>query len=176
MTKESLKLDQLDFKLLEILQENCRIPIKKLAKQLGVPKSTVHYRIKRLEAEKIITGWSVRLDSQKLGKRFTSITFVRGKYGPDYHKKIGEKLAQIPGVVGVYFVFGDNDFVVLTLSDDREDFIQKLEIMYNMTDIERTSSLIVGKTIKEDPTIEFTSSVSRNESQNWLPNARALRA
>jgi DNA-binding Lrp family transcriptional regulator len=83
------------------------------------------------------------------------ITLVRAKYGPDYHEKLGNILAQIPGVWAVYFVFGDTDFIVLTKSDNREDFLKKLENMMNMKEIERTNTQVVAKTLKEDPRIEL---------------------
>jgi DNA-binding Lrp family transcriptional regulator len=134
---------------------DCRTSLEKIAKKLGVPKSTVHYRIRRLEAEKIIEGYYAKVNATKLGKDYVTITLVRAKYGPDYHEKLGNILAQIPGVWAVYFVFGDTDFIVLTKSDNREDFLKKLENMMNMKEIERTNTQVVAKTLKEDPRIEL---------------------
>jgi DNA-binding Lrp family transcriptional regulator len=148
-------LDELDREILKILQMDCRTSVEKIAKKLGVPKSTVHYRIKRLEAEKIIEGYYAKVNATKLGKDYVTITLVRAKYGPDYHERLGNMLAQIPGVWAVYFVFGDTDFIVLTRSDNREDFMKKLEKMMNMKEIERTNTQVVAKTLKEDPRIEL---------------------
>jgi DNA-binding Lrp family transcriptional regulator len=148
-------LDELDKEILKILQMDCRTSLEKIAKKLGVPKSTVHYRIRRLEAEKIIEGYYAKVNATKLGKDYVTITLVRAKYGPDYHEKLGNILAQIPGVWAVYFVFGDTDFIVLTKSDNREDFLKKLENMMNMKEIERTNTQVVAKTLKEDPRIEL---------------------
>lgn len=143
-------IDELDLKILKILQDDCRISLEQIAKMVGVPKSTIYYRIKRLEEEGIIEGYYAKINFAKLGKDYLTITFVKAKYAPGYHEKIGEKLSKISGVWGVYFIFGENDFVVLTRSKDREDYLRKLELMMNMPEIERTNTQVVAKVIKED--------------------------
>jgi DNA-binding Lrp family transcriptional regulator len=121
---------------------------------LGVPKSTVHYRIGRLERENIIEGYYAKLNAGRLGYDYLAVVLVRAKYGPQYLKKVGSKLAKIPGVWAVYYVLGDYDFIVLIRAFNREDYMQKLERISNMTDIERTSTQVVGRVVKEDPRIE----------------------
>lgn len=148
--------DALDAQILNILQDDCRVPRERMAKELAVPKSTVHYRIKRLEADGVIAGYGARVDGTKLGKDYVTLTFIRTKYGGGYHERIGRALAAIPGAAAVYLVFGEADFVVLIKSKDRAEYMQKLESIINMVDIERTHTQIIAKTIKEDPRITVT--------------------
>jgi DNA-binding Lrp family transcriptional regulator len=155
LLEQRRSLDDIDVKILEILQKDCRTSLEQIANKLGVPKSTIHYRIKRLEGEKTIEGYYTKVDAMKLGKDYIAIIFVRAKYGPSYHERVGKLLAQIPGVWAVYFVLGNTDFIVLTRADNREDFMAKLEKITNMNEIERTTTLIVAKTVKEDPRIEL---------------------
>jgi len=155
MSNNHKSLDELDKEILKILQMDCRTSLEQIAKKLGVPKSTVHYRIKRLEGEKIIEGYYAKVNASKLGKDYLTITLVRAKYGPSYHERLGKMLAQIEGVWAVYFVFGDTDFIILTRSNNREDFMKKLEKIMSMEEIERTNTQVVAKTIKEDPRIEL---------------------
>lgn len=131
--------------------------MEKFAKKIGIPKSTVHYRIKKLESEGIIEGYYAKLNANLLGKDYTTITFVRGKFGPKYHQKIGSLLAEIPGVTGVYFILGEQDFVFLCMSNNRQDFMEKLEHIYELEEIERTNTLVVMKTIKEDHRLDLES-------------------
>jgi DNA-binding Lrp family transcriptional regulator len=145
----------MDVRILEMLQKDCRTSLKQMANELGVPKSTVHYRMKRLEEEGIIEGYHAKVDATKLGKDYVAIIFIRAKYSPSYHEKVGKLLAQIPGVWAVYFVLGDIDFIVLARASNRDDFMGKLEKITNMIEIERTSTQIVAKTLKEDPRIEI---------------------
>jgi len=147
-------LDKVDKVLLRILQRDSRIPLQKVAKMLGIPKSTVHYRIGRLERDNIIEGYYARLNAARLGYDYLALVLVKAKYGPQYHKKVGKKLSKIPGVWAVYYVLGDYDFAVLIRATDRDDYMQKLERLSDMSDIERTNTQIVGRVIKEDPRID----------------------
>lgn len=153
--KQKVQLDDIDIEILKVLQTDCRVTLDQMSKILKVPKSTLHYRIKRLEKQGVIEGYYAKVNPAKLGKEYITITLVRAKYGPGYHKRVGEKLAKFPGVWGVYFVLGDTDFVVLTRANSREDFMKVLEQMINSKEIERTSTMAVIEIVKEDPRIEL---------------------
>jgi len=144
-------LDKIDRLILELLQKDCRIALQTIAKRAGTPKSTIHYRIKRLEQEGIVEGYYAKLNAARMRNDYMAVVFVKSKYGPKYHERIGQKLTQIPGVWAVYYVLGELDFIVLIRATDREDYMSKLEKMSAMREIERTSTQVVGKVIKEDP-------------------------
>lgn len=151
---EVAKLDKIDRTLLKILQKDSRVPLQVIAKRLGIPKSTVHYRISRLEREKVIEGYYAKLNPARLGYDYLAVVLVRAKYGPRYHQKVGLRLSKIPGVWAVYYVLGEVDFIVLIRALDRDDYMQKLERLSNMSDIERTSTQVVARILKEDPRME----------------------
>jgi DNA-binding Lrp family transcriptional regulator len=143
-------LDIMDLEILRVLQENARISYNEIASKLRVPKPTVYYRVKRLESMGLIKSYSAVLDPEKLGFEYITITLVRGRYGKGYHEKIGEMIASQPYVQSVYFVLGDIDFVVMAKFPSRGRFMKFLESMINSPEIERTSTLVVVKVIKED--------------------------
>lgn len=124
-----------------------------LAKKIGVPKSTLHYRIKRLEKEGVIGGYYAKVDPLKLGYDYVAVVLVKARYGPNYHEKLGKKIAKISGVWGVYYVLGEYDFIVLIRAKDREDYMNKLELMSSMPDIERTNTQVAAKVLVEDPRV-----------------------
>jgi DNA-binding Lrp family transcriptional regulator len=155
MKTTSVELDKIYRSLLRILQKDSRVPLQQIAKQLRIPKSTVHYRIGRLEREKIIQGYHVKLDPSRLGYDYLAVVLVRAKYGPQYHKKVGLRLARVPGVWGVFYMLGDFDFVVMIRAIDRDDYMQKLERISSMSDIERTSTQVVARVVKDDPRVDM---------------------
>ncbi|MBT6604699.1 AsnC family transcriptional regulator, partial [Candidatus Bathyarchaeota archaeon] len=53
---ESIKLDETDIQILEILQENCKLNYTQIGNELGIAESTIRYRIERLEKRRIING------------------------------------------------------------------------------------------------------------------------
>ena len=145
--------DTLDAAILKYLQDDCRITLENLAKKLHIPKSTLHYRIKRLEKTAIIEGYHAKLNATKLGYDYLAVVLVTAKYGPRYHERIGKRIAAINGVWGVYYVLGEYDFVVLIRAKNREDYMNKLERLSNMPDIERTITQVTAKIFKEDPRV-----------------------
>lgn len=147
------KDDATDRSILKLLQLDCRISLDVLAKRIGVPKSTLHYRIKRLEKEGVIGGYYAKVDPLKLGYDYVAVVLVKARYGPNYHEKLGKKIAKIPGVWGVYYVLGEYDFIVLIRAKDREDYMSKLENMSSMPDIERTNTQVAAKVLMEDPRV-----------------------
>lgn len=155
-TTKRLGIDKIDLRILGALQDDCRARLESIAKELGIPKSTVHYRIRRLEETGVIERYSAKVNAAKLGKDYLAVDLVRAKYGPHYHQRIGKRIAAIPGVWAVYYVLGDNDFVLLIRADDREDYMRTVEKISSMPDVERSSTQVVAKVIKEDPRITLT--------------------
>ncbi|QEE14384.1 Lrp/AsnC family transcriptional regulator [Promethearchaeum syntrophicum] len=144
-------LDDIDKEILKLVQlDSGRPSLSKLAQKLNISKAKVNYRLNRLENEDIIQGYHAKVNPSKLGKDQQMIIRIRAKFGPGYHKKVGEMLSNIPGVFAVYFVFGENDFVVLARASNREAIFEKMQILFNSELIERTTTEIVTKAIKED--------------------------
>jgi DNA-binding Lrp family transcriptional regulator len=148
-------LDELDISILKELQKDCRTPVQIIAQKVNSPASTVHYRLKKLDDQNIVKGYYALIDAEKLERNFMAIMQVRASYGQNYHNEIGEKLAKIPGAWVVYFLLGDWDFHVLIRCKDRKEYMVLLEQVMSMQGIERTSTLVVVKSIKEDPRIDL---------------------
>ncbi len=147
------EVDQTDLEILKMLQDDCRITLDEMANKLKISKSTVYYRIKKLERLGIILGCHAKLSPEKMGKDYVAVILVKAKYGPGYHEKIGQKLASIGGVTIVYYIFGEWDFVMQVRASGKDEILRILEQIMNMEEVERTSTLIVAKVIKEDPRI-----------------------
>ncbi|KUO82187.1 MAG: Lrp/AsnC family transcriptional regulator [Vulcanisaeta sp.] len=145
------EVDQTDIEILKMLQDDCRVTLDEMANKLKISKSTVYYRIKKLERLGIILGCHAKLSPEKMGKDYVAIVLVKAKYGAGYHEKVGQKLAEIAGVTVVYYIFGEWDFVLQVRASGKDEILRILEQIMNMEEVERTSTLIVAKVIKEDP-------------------------
>lgn len=147
-----MELDDTDLKILKMIQGDAKFPLEKMADILRIPKSTIAYRIKKMEKSGIIRGYFTSIDPSSIKLDYVIISLVKAKYGKDYHDILGKKLSELPGVWGVYFVLGDNDFIVMGRYKTREDFMKNyLERLMDMPEIERTNTQVVAKTIKETP-------------------------
>jgi DNA-binding Lrp family transcriptional regulator len=166
MTTNNKLIDDIDKKIIELLQKDCRFPIQRVANNMRLPKSTIQYRIKKLETMGIIERYCAKINYSKLGKDYTTITLVQSKYGRKCHEKVSNLLTKIPGVSGIFFVLGDTDFVVICKSNNREDFARKLDMFYNTEEIEKTSTMVVMETIKDQSEIDFRSYQKEKFSKN----------
>lgn len=70
-------LDEVDIRILEILQQDGRTSFSAIARELGVAESTVRYRVDRLREEGIITNFIALLNPRKIGYAITAIGLIK---------------------------------------------------------------------------------------------------
>jgi Lrp/AsnC family leucine-responsive transcriptional regulator len=148
-------LDELDLEILAELQKDCRTPLQDIARRVGHPPSTVHYRVKRLEKEGIIDGYYAKVNPEKIGMDYITVIRIFARYAPEYYDTVGKELEKVPGVWAVYYSLGDQDFFILTRSEDRNDFMTTLNAIMSIKGVERTKTQVIARVIKEDPRIDI---------------------
>jgi DNA-binding Lrp family transcriptional regulator len=142
------KLDDLDWKLLQALQRDCR-SLQEIADNLSTPVSTLHYRVRRLEKEGVIQSYSAVLDPNKIGLKFHSIIHVIANHGPSF-EDLAYQIAEIQGVHNVYWVFGEVDFFVIVWAKDQNEYNQIIRRIMNIDGVQRTNSHVIAKVVKEE--------------------------
>lgn len=155
-TQFTHKIDQLDKKILDLLHEDARFPVQVISEKVGTPASTVHYRLKKMKESELIEGYYVKINPSKVNLDYITIIQVRTKDSTKGFRKTGDILAAIDGIWGVYFMLGDWDFILHCRTKNRVTYLNILEQIMEIEDVERTSSLIIAEVIKEDPRIELT--------------------
>lgn len=99
------QVDDLDLKMINILLKNANTPYSEIAKALKVSIGTIHVRIKKLEALKIIKYFSLELDHIKIGYDLTAYFGIKLEKGEMYEQVITE-LEKIPEIVEVHYITG----------------------------------------------------------------------
>lgn len=87
-----IKLDFYDKKILFELDKNARITTSDLAKQIRKSKQFVDYRIKKLEQEKIILGYTTVIDYSKLGYTSIRVYLKFHNITPEQQKELENEL------------------------------------------------------------------------------------
>lgn len=147
------KLDKLDYKILRELQRDCRI-LQEIADNVGAPVSTIHYRVKRLEKDGVIKGYSARLDANKLNMNFLTVIHVTAKHGPTF-EDLALQIADIKGVSNVYWAYGEVDFFVIARARDREEYNNIIRRIMNIDGVDRTSSHVIARVVKEESLLDI---------------------
>ena len=139
-----------DYLILKELSKDALIPLRELGKKIGIfSPSAVSRRIKKLRSDGVCNS-STNINFKKVGFEFITVTFIRAKYSPDYKEKVAEKIQLIRGILSLYFLLGDIDFVAVTISKSKEDYERVLDELTKIPEIERTDSRTVLKLYKEN--------------------------
>jgi len=142
-------MDHIDFKILKILQNKARIPNVEVAREVGMAPSAVLERIKKLEAQKIIDGYEVRLNPEQFGGSLIAFIHV-SLTGDGKLKETAMALARMTSIQEVHYIAGEDGLMVKA----RVANPPALETLLNtritpMPSVARTRSAIVLSTFKE---------------------------
>ncbi len=125
---KTVEIDELDYKILDILSLNARIPLIELANKLGCSSQILLYRINNLKEKGVIIGFRTRLDFSKIGFRQCSLKIDLKDYSK--RKNIIVYLKKIPNFVCLNTAVGYKDLeieLIVTDLDELNGFIDKLE-------------------------------------------------
>ena len=109
----SQDLDEIDRKLLRELQKNARASHQDLSERVGLSASPCARRIRRLESEGYITGYSARIDEEKLGFGFSVFISVRlDRQIDDRLEAFETEVRRCPEVVDCWLMTGSFDYLL----------------------------------------------------------------
>lgn len=144
------KLDKTDLKILDILQNDCRITTKKLADNLNLSTTAVFERIKKLENQGYIDKYVAILNERTIGLKQTVFIGVRLKgHTRSYLQRFLAQVDEFPEVLECYQVSGNFDFllkIVLADIDAYEIFVQtKLSLISELANVHSYIAIKKGK-------------------------------
>ena len=113
-----MKMDDKDVQILTHLLTDARQSARQLANRLGSSTATMISRINKLEENKIIQGYSARLDHELLGYEITAIIEIKTTEGKML--EIENTIAKQDNVIAVYDITGDSDTIVIAKFKDRK--------------------------------------------------------
>ncbi len=97
-------MDNIDLKILSLLQENARIPLKQLAERVFLSSPATAARIERLEKEGVISGYHADINLKKLG--FPVVAFINLELHPDQKPEFYPFICSHPNVLECSCVTG----------------------------------------------------------------------
>jgi Lrp/AsnC family leucine-responsive transcriptional regulator len=104
-------VDSLEQKILALLANDSERSLQDLAGELGIPSSTLHQKIKKLETKGIIQGYRATLDLKALGLRTTSFVSLT-PIDPAAPDNVAELLSPIQEIEGCWSVAGPHSYIV----------------------------------------------------------------
>ena len=143
-----MKFDEIDEKLLGLLQTDCKKTTKEYADSLGLSTTAVYERIKRLERGKVITSYVALIDRFKVDKGFTAFCHVKlVQHTRDNIRHFEREILKLQEVVECHHLSGDFDYILKIHVRDMEDY--RNFMVSKLTAIPHIGSTQSSFTIKE---------------------------
>lgn len=111
-------MDNIDIKILSLLQQNARMPLKQIAKSVYLSSPAAAARIERLEKAGIISGYRAELNLKKLG--FPIIAFINLELNPDQKPEFYPFICSHPNVLECCCVTGHFSMHIKVAFDSTE--------------------------------------------------------
>ena len=150
-------IDEIDRRILELLQEDARLSNAALATEVGLTVSTVHERVKKLEKKGIIKGYVALVDAEALGKPITA--FIRLSVGatPGGYVESKNSLREVclaePDVLECHGVAGEDCYILKVRAAGPKDLERLVERIRCQATVNRSVTSIVLSTFKESLTV-----------------------
>jgi len=130
-----------DVKLLALLKSNAREPAASLARKLGLARSTVQERIARLERERVIKGYTVRLAEDFEKQKLRAVVMITAD--PKQADRVAAELKKMPEVRSLSAVSGAHDMLAMVEADTAAKMDASLDRIGKAHGVARTVSSIV---------------------------------
>lgn len=119
----SFKIDQIDGKILELLQQNSRISNQDIANKVGSSVSSVWRRINALEEAGVIQGYGLTVSPEKMGYQETILLQISlQRHSDDYIEQFIALVESVPEILECYATTGEYDYVLKVLATDMRAF------------------------------------------------------
>jgi Lrp/AsnC family transcriptional regulator for asnA, asnC and gidA len=150
---KKIEVDEVDRRLLALVQANSETPYVELAKSLEISPSGVHKRVKRLMKAGIIKKFVALIDSELLGKKLKA--FVGISTSPGACGKVIMELGKRPEVLEIHEMAGEHDLFVKLITEDTLKLNDILHDIDRIPGVSSTRTFIVLKTEKETNVVRF---------------------
>ncbi|NNL15713.1 MAG: Lrp/AsnC family transcriptional regulator [Flavobacteriaceae bacterium] len=150
-----MKMDNIDQKLLELLQSDSKQTNKELSNKLDLSVTAVYERIKKLEKSGVIHKYVALVKKEKVNKGFVAFCHVKLiQHSQEYVVKFEKEVANLPEVLECYHISGDYDYLLKVLVKDMEAFREfMVKKLTTINHIGSTHSMFMINEVKHTTTI-----------------------
>ena len=145
MKSEHLKLDQTDHRIIAELKQNCRRSYRELAASTEMSPAALIERIKKLERQGVITGYSANFDFLKLGYEFMAIVQINISGNL---LKTQQRISRLKGVAAVYDMTGDYDSMAIVMCKNRNELSALVKRILMIEGVKKTNTDVVLNIVK----------------------------
>lgn len=147
MKTKQMGIDEVDRHILVELRKNCRRSFRELAHAVNVSPATLIERVKRLEKQGYIIGYSADLDFLRLGYEFMGMINITISHGALL--EVQKKISKLKGVAAVYDVTGNYDSLAIVMCKNRAEFSRLIKKILAIPNVEKTNTNMALNVMKK---------------------------
>ncbi|AFC99319.1 Transcriptional regulator, AsnC family [Methanocella conradii HZ254] len=144
---DAMKIDKMNKKILNILQQSGRMTYKDVAKKIDRAQSTVRDRIGIMEEEGVIKGYTVVINKKKAGLDCYAI--IKCKVDADRIDEVARKLKRVENVLQIYHTDGEYQLTFLIATWDYDELKRILKDRIAPLKIKDYETIIITESIRE---------------------------
>ncbi|HRI32808.1 MAG: Lrp/AsnC family transcriptional regulator [Saprospiraceae bacterium] len=146
------KLDKIDVKILNILQENSKITNLELSKKIGLSPAPTLERVKKLEQTGVIESYHAKINAHKVNLAISTFILVNIAWNkPKALDNFMEKIKKIEEIVECFIITGDADVLMKVVTKDMQTYEALLfKKLSQIEEVERLKTLMNLSTIKQN--------------------------
>jgi len=142
MINYTMKIDDLDRKILDFLQKDGRMAASHIAGELDISIPTVTDRIKKLSESGVIKGFQVTLDPKLLGLDVSAIITVISE-SSEHYKEVIQAARNTPEVVQCYSTTGKGSHTLIIVATNSKALEELLRKIQNWPGVSRTETQVI---------------------------------
>ncbi len=146
------KLDTINYQILTCLNKNGRMNASEIAERVNLSVSAVIERIKKLENDGTIIGYTAQIDPSKLNKDVVAIVTIAIDH-PKYNLSFEQTIAQNDNVTECMYMAGDTDYLLKIVTDNTKTLEMTINEIKSIEGVAKTRTSLVLATPKNDYSI-----------------------
>jgi len=128
-------VEEIDRKIVSLLSRNGRMSFTELARQAGLSVSAVHQRVRRLEADGVITGYVALCNADVIGLPLTAFVSIK-PFDPAAPDDLPNRLSNLEAIEACHSVAGDENYILkvrVASPTALEDLLQQIRTLANVS-------------------------------------------
>ena len=142
-------MDEIDRRLLELLQDDATLSIAEMADRVGLSPTPCWKRIQKLEANGVVRRRVAVLDPERVGVGLSVLVSIEaGEHSPEWLQRFSRGVTDMPEVMEVYRMAGDIDYMLRVAVADMAEYEAFYKRLIALVPIKNVTSRFAMERIK----------------------------
>jgi Lrp/AsnC family transcriptional regulator len=153
-----MKLDRIDLKILDLLQQDATVPVARIADQVGLTQTPCWKRIQKHQESGVIRKRVALLDPDLLGLSLTAFVLIEAAdQSAEWRHSFMETVEQLESIRDIYRVAGSYDYLLRVVVRDMPAFEAFQKTLSESVPMRSVNAIFAMESVKVDPSIPLPS-------------------